>query len=63
MATHSSFLAWGISWTEEPGGLWSMGLQRVLHIHSCNDFEVHPLTVAEDSSLLFDEFGISWRDQ
>ena len=29
MATHSSTLAWKISWTEEPGGLQSMGLQRV----------------------------------
>ena len=26
MATHSSFLAWEIPWTEEPGGLQSMGL-------------------------------------
>ena len=25
------FLAWKILWTEEPGGLWSMGLQRVGH--------------------------------
>ena len=25
MATHSSILAWRIPWTEEPGGLWSMG--------------------------------------
>ena len=31
MATHSSILAWGIPWTEEPGGLPSMGLQRVGH--------------------------------
>ena len=31
MATHSSILAWTISWTEEPGGLQSMGLQRVGH--------------------------------
>ena len=31
MATHSSILAWRISWTEEPGGLQSMGLQRVRH--------------------------------
>ena len=31
METHSSILAWGISWTEEPGGLWSIGLQRVGH--------------------------------
>ena len=31
MATHSSTLAWKISWTEEPGRLQSMGLQRVGH--------------------------------
>ena len=31
MATHSSILAWEISWTEEPGGLQSMGSQRVGH--------------------------------
>ena len=29
MATHSSILAWEILWTEEPGGLLSMGSQRV----------------------------------
>ena len=29
MATHSSILAWKISWTEDPGGLQSMGSQRV----------------------------------
>ena len=31
MATYSSILAWRISWTEEPGGLQSMGSQRVRH--------------------------------
>ena len=31
MATHSSILPWRISWTEEPGGLQSMWLQRVGH--------------------------------
>ena len=31
MATHSSILAWRIPWTEEPGGLQSMGSQRVGH--------------------------------
>ena len=31
MATHSNILAWRILWTEEPGGLQSMGLQRVGH--------------------------------
>jgi len=29
MATHSSILVWKIPWTEEPGGLQSMGSQRV----------------------------------
>ena len=31
MATHSSTLAWRIPWTEEPGGLQSIMLQRVGH--------------------------------
>ena len=31
MATHSNILAWRIPWTEEPGGVQSMGLQRVGH--------------------------------
>ena len=31
MATHSSILAWRIPWTKEPGGLQSMGSQRVRH--------------------------------
>ena len=31
MATRSSILAWEIPWTEEPGGLQSMGLQRAGH--------------------------------
>ena len=31
MATHSSTLAWKISWTEEPGRLQSMGSRRVRH--------------------------------
>ena len=29
MAAHSSILAWEILWTEEPGGLQSMGLQKI----------------------------------
>ena len=31
MAIHSSTITWKIPWTEEPGGLQSMGLQRVRH--------------------------------
>ena len=36
MATHSSILAWRIPWTEEPGGLQFMGLQRVRHNWATN---------------------------
>ena len=35
MATHSRILAWRIPWTEEPGELQSIGLQRVRH--DCSD--------------------------
>ena len=38
MATHSSILAWRIPWTEEPGGLQSMGSQRVGHNCAINTF-------------------------
>ena len=31
MATHFGILAWRITWTEEPGGLQSLGLERVGH--------------------------------
>ena len=31
MATHSRIFAWKIPWTEEPGGLQFMGLQRIGH--------------------------------
>ena len=38
MATHSSFLAWRIPWTEKSSGLQSMGLQRVGHNRVTNTF-------------------------
>ena len=38
IATHFSILAWRIPWTEEPGGLQSMGLQRVRHDWATNTF-------------------------
>ena len=38
MATHSSILSWEISWTEEPGGLQSMGSQRVGHDSATNTY-------------------------
>ena len=38
MATHSYILAWEIPWTEEPGRLQSMELQRVGHDQATNTF-------------------------
>ena len=38
-ATHSSILAWRIPWTEEPGGLHSIGSQRVRHDWATNTHE------------------------
>ena len=42
LATHSSILAWRIPWSEEPGGLRSMGLQRVRTYTSLITFMVYP---------------------
>ena len=47
-ATHSSILDWKIPWTEEPGGLYSMGLQRVRHDWATNTF------ISVEYSLMFD---------
>ena len=44
MATHSSTLAWKIPWTEEPGGLQSMGLQRVRHNWATHTHHTHTHT-------------------
>ena len=48
METHSIILAWRISWTEEPGGVQSMGSQRVRHNVvteqqqcNCSSFPIH----------------------
>ena len=41
MATHSSILAWRIPRTEEPGGLQSMGLQRVRYNLATNTFTLY----------------------
>ena len=42
MATHSSVLAWRIPWREEPGGLQSMGSQRVGQDWAPNTFILSP---------------------
>ena len=53
MATHSSSLAWRIPWTEESGGLQSMGLQRVRHDWVTNTLTSHGSGLASwDGCLL-----------
>ena len=51
METDSSILAWEIPWTEEPGGLWSMGLQRVGH-ESATEHSTHKPTLKKPSTTL-----------
>ena len=63
MATQSSILAWKIPWTEEPGGLQPMGLQRVAHDLAAEQPQPHhrfgsqmPLTlVLQMRGLMFRE--------
>ena len=45
MATHSSILAWKISWTEEPGELQSIGSQRVRHKWATTTYLLHTLNL------------------
>ena len=56
MVTHSNILAWKIPWTEEPGGLQSMGSQELdmteqlnyhHHHHDDGDLRYHPQTAGE----------------
>ena len=51
MATHSSIFAWRISWTEEPGGLQSLGLQSQTWLTFT--FTFPPLLILEDVILLY----------
>ena len=52
MATDSSILAWEILWTEELGGLQSMGSQRVRHDWSYSAHHKHPVTMATSVGCL-----------
>ena len=56
MATHSSILAWSIPWTEEPGGLQSIGSQQAGHDLS-DRTQRHDQTISEPA--LLDCFHIS----
>ena len=51
MTTHSSIPAWRIPWTVGPGGLWSMGSQRVGHNRATNTFTV--TTVSKTGRKIF----------
>ena len=57
MATHSSILAWRIPWTEEPGGLQSMGLQswtqlkRVVMAWHTPDYQTHDMLTTKKSGI------------
>ena len=50
METHSSILAWRIPWIERPGGLQSMGSQRVRHHGSNEHLHTHVLSTPFHSS-------------
>ena len=55
MAPHSSILAWNISWIEEPGGLYSVGSQRVRH--DCEHTHTHTQAGSEgEKSRIKDRF-------
>ena len=59
MATHSSILAWKIPWTEEPGGLQSMGSQQVRRDWACmHDPLKGTLTLLEVIPLLLCPFQL-----
>ena len=52
MATHSSFLAWKIPWTEKTDGLQSMGLQRVRHDLAAEHTYILKTGCSEDSETI-----------
>ena len=62
MATHSSILAWRISWTGYSGGLWSIASQRVSHDWSdLAQFENNRLNIFKNpTSLEFDSTTLEW---
>ena len=55
MPTHSTILAWAITWTEEPGRLQSMRSQRVRHNratgHACTHATILSLSIAREQIM------------
>ena len=62
MATHSSVLAWRIPWTEEPGGLPSMGSHRVGH-DSSDLACMHALEKEMATHCSIPAWRIPWTEQ
>ena len=61
MATHSSILAWRIPWTEEPGGLQSMGSLRVGHDRATKPPKTEkPAVLADFTGWRKEELEASW---
>ena len=64
MATHSSTLAWKIPWTEKPGRLQSMGLQRVRHNWATSlSLYLHHVMKHKKSQSLFRMKEMCWGKQ
>ena len=65
MATHSSTLAWEIPWTEEPGGPWSMGLQRVRHYWATSLHSLHTLSLEKEMANHFSilAWKVPWTEE
>ena len=61
MATYSSILPWKTPWTEEPGKLYSIGLQRVGHDWAHSNAQTNPERNSERSSLNRKEIRIYWK--
>ena len=61
MAPHSNILAWRISWTEEPGGLQSVELQRVGHNWATNTHtHIHKRLILKSNDLFILEYETSF---
>ena len=62
MATHSNILAWKIPWTEEPGGLQSMGSQKVGHDLATSLHSFHSLhTLSLEKEMATHSSILAWK--
>ena len=63
MATHSRILPWRMPWTEELGGLQSMGSQRVRHNWATNTFHFHIIHYLCDMYYICHKFSSQCEDE